>query len=137
VSRPLRWLLGPELYWLAVYGASRLISNPNVGADADVNLRLERLCWAVPLVTVPLSFALFYRLLPRPSSRAWLTARLAMATFVGLNASLFRIVDAIDYGDTRNAGVLGFWMIGLMLGGLLWIVGCGTVLLTARRGRAA
>jgi hypothetical protein len=82
-----------------------------------------------------MSFAIFYCLTPIYTARGWLTARHILATFIGLNACLIVIIDAIDYGDGRNAGVLGFWAIGLLVGGLLWVAGYIVVLVTGARGR--
>lgn len=136
-NRLLSWLPGPELYWLAVYLASRLlVTTTTRGNEAGIRL-LERSSWVLPLLTVPFAFALFYWLLPTPAPRGWLTARMLVSTVIGLNAALIVVVEAIDYGDSRNSGTYGFWFIGLGIGGLLWLLGYLVVLWTGVRGRPA
>lgn len=133
-NRLLSWLLGPEVYWFAIYLASRLLAAATTRGDPAGILLLERTSRILPTITVPLSFAIFYWFAPAPASRGWLTARLMVATFIGLNAALITITEAIDYGDSRNSGTYGFWFGGVMLGGLLWVVGYLVVVWTGARG---
>lgn len=117
------YLLGPELYWLAMYGLTRLLARINLPVSDAGNAWMERLgAWLLPLVAVPLSFWLVFGLMQPGQSRGWLWARLLLATFIGLNACLFHLVEAIDYHDSRNSGVLGVWMYGVMVGGLLFVI---------------
>jgi len=131
VTATVRWILGPELFWLAVYALTHVAARYNEPASAAGNLLLKKLSWALPVVAIPLSFLVFFRF-PRSEPRRHVMRRLALATLVGLNVCLFHVIDAIDYGDTRNAGVLGFWMIGILLGGLVFLT-CGVTLSFARR----
>jgi hypothetical protein len=136
-NRLLSWLLGPELYWFVVYLASRLLAGSLPRGAASRDTILEHASWVVPLVTVPVAFGLCYWFVPAPSTRGWLTARMMLAAFIGLNAALIAIAEAVDYGDSRNSGTYGFWFAGVMLGGLLWLVAYGIVVWTGARGRPA
>jgi hypothetical protein len=133
-NRLLGWLLGPELYWFAVYLAGRLLAASTTRGDPAGIALLERSSWILPVVTVPLSFIVFFRLVPPPGSRGWLTARMLVASVIGLNAALIATTEAIDYGDSRNSGTYGFWFMGGILGGLLWFA-CYFVLLWTGAGR--
>jgi uncharacterized BrkB/YihY/UPF0761 family membrane protein len=128
--------MGPEAYWAVVYLASRLLAVSTTPGDASGIELLERASFVLPAVTVVLAFAIFYWLAPAPASRGWLTFRMSIAAFIGLNAALITVAGAIDYGDSRNSGTYGFWFLGVGLGGLLWIVGYLVVVFTGARGRA-
>lgn len=123
MNRWMTFLLGPEMYWLFIYGLTRLIGQVNQPATDAGNLWMERLgCWLWPLLTVPLAFLAVFALMPPGQSRAWLWARLLLATFIGLNACLFHLTGTIDYHDSRNSGVWGVWMYGVMTGTALFAV---------------
>jgi hypothetical protein len=115
---------------VGIYLASRLLVASTTPGSANGIKLLERSSFIVPAVSVPLAFAIFYWLAPAPASRGWLTFRMLLAAFVGLNAALIAVAGAIDYGDSRNSGTYGFWFLGLGLGGALWIVGYVIVLFT-------
>lgn len=119
-NRLLGWVLGPELFWFIVYLAGRLLVASTTRGDPAGITVLERASWIVPLITIPLSFVVFYWLASPPGARGWLTARMLVASVIGLNATLIATSEAIDYGDSRNSGTYGFWFMGAMLGGLLW-----------------
>lgn len=116
MSRRPGWLLGPELFWLLFYGVSLGIADLNLPPTEAGNGWLEHLAWLLPLVAVPAGFAWTFGFRLPGQSRGWLAARLTLATLVGLNACLFALADGIDYGDSRNSGVLGVWIIGLLVG---------------------
>jgi hypothetical protein len=135
VPRLITWLRGPELYWLGCYGATMLVARFNVPPTEAGNAWMESIgMWLLPLASVPLSFRVTFGRVGPSQSRRLLWARLAFATFIGLNACLFYLVDAIDYGDSRNSGVLGVWMMGLMVGSLLFAA--GSMMLAWRAARA-
>jgi hypothetical protein len=57
VQRWMTWILGPEVYWLAVYGVTLLIARANVPPTEVGNQWMERISmWLLPLISVPLSF---------------------------------------------------------------------------------
>jgi hypothetical protein len=136
-NRLLSWLPGPELYWFAVYLASRLLAASTTRGDAAGIRLLERSSWFIPLLTVPLSFAIFYWLAPPPGSRGWLTFRMFVASVIGLNAALIATAEAIDYGNSRNSGTYGFWFGGAALGGVLWFISYFVMVWITARSRAA
>ena len=129
------WLLGPELFWLGVYGLGHVAAIRNEPPTDAGNLLLETLCWAIPAFAIPFSFVLFFGLWPA-DPRYRVAGRLALATVVGLNACLFHVIDGIDYGDSRNSGVLGFWVIGVMVGGFSYPASRLMLAVARRRGWA-
>jgi len=122
----LRNLLGPELYWVIVYGITVWFTRQNVPPTEAGSRFLEKLGWLIPLIAVPLSFFL-YAIPDRPR---WLTTRILLAAIVGVNVISFKLISGIDYGDSRNSGVLGVWVYSI-LGGLVGLVAgfAGRVLL--------
>ncbi len=121
----LAFLLGPELLWIAFFLLASWLagrnSPPSVAGDAS----LERVCLIGPFLFVALTFLTF--LVPGPS-RMWLLVRIALAAVIGVNACLFKLIDGIDYGDSRNSGVLGLWVYGVLTGGLALVPGAITAL---------
>jgi hypothetical protein len=119
-------MLGPELFWLLVYGVTLGLARLNLPPSEAGNAWLERLAWLLPLVAIPAAFVWTFGFMAPGLSRFWLSIRLTLACLVGLNVCLFHLADAIDYQDTRNAGVLGVWMMGF-LAGLLAFAGSAIV----------
>ena len=124
--KALRLLLGPELYWVLVYLGAVLFARQNLPPTEAGSRYLEKISMLLPLVAVPLSFAMFWL----PTRPRWLIARFALAMLVGLILVVIRLVNAIDYGDGRNSGVFGVFALGLGVGFLalvasliaLWIL---------------
>lgn len=137
MNRAFVWLLGPELYWFLAYLITVLLARFNLPATAVGNAWLERLGWLLPLVAVPGAFLWSYGFLSPGQSRGWLMARLILATLVGLNVCLFQLIGAIDYKDSRNSGVLGVWIMGLMAGILAFAVSVGVQAFLGWKGRAS
>jgi len=137
MSRLFQLLLGPELYWIGVYGVTVLFARRNLPATEAGNQFIERLGWLLPLVSIPLSFWLMFGLVSTPSSRGWMIARLMLATTIGLNVSLFRLIEAIDYHDSRNSGVLGIWAIGFVVGFVLFFGGLIVMTVISWRSRTS
>lgn len=134
---PLRWLSGPELCWLALYGLTVGLTRLNVPPSDAGNLWMERLgMWLLPLIGVPLASACAFGPGQAGASRARMWARLMLATLMGLNACLIRVAEAIDYHDTRNAGVLGVWMMGFIMGLLALAVTALALHVAVRRSRS-
>lgn len=122
MTRRMPRLAGPELFWLSVYALAWLVASANSPATAAGNAWLERLTtWLLPLVAVVGAFWFVFGPRPGTGSRRFAWVRLVIATLIGLNACLFALIDAIDYGDSRNAGVLGFWMYGVMVGMVVFL----------------
>lgn len=62
--------------------------------------------------------------------------RLITAVMIGVNACLFKLIAGIDYGDSRNSGVLGIWVYGILAGGVAFVPGIITTLVLLSRGMA-
>jgi len=137
MNRALEWLLGPELYWFLIFLFTVLVARLNLPPTDLGNAWLERLGWLLPLVAVPGAFLWSYGFLSPGQSRGWLTARLILATLVGLNVCLFQLIGAIDYKDSRNSGVLGVWVMGLLAGALAFAVSAGVLAFMGWKGRAS
>ena len=119
-------LLGPELYWVLIYLVAVLFARQNLPPTEASSRWLEKVSMLLPLVAVPLSFAVFWL----PTRPRWLIARFALALLVGLIFVVIRLVNGVDYGDSRNSGVFGVFALGLGVGFLalvasliaLWIL---------------
>ncbi len=135
MSRGMAWLLGPELFWALAYGITVVLARCNQPATELGNAWLERLAWLLPLLAVPAAFLWSYGLQVPGQSRGWLAARLTLATLVGLNVCLFHIAGSIDYRDSRNAGLLGVWIIGLLAGLAAFAVSAITLAVLGWKGR--
>lgn len=105
-------LLGPELYWVLVYAVAAWFTRQNVPPTEAGSRFLEKLGWVIPLVAVPASF-LFYAL---PTPPKWLIPRLFLAALIGVNVVSFTLIGGINYGDSRNSGVLGVWVYSILAG---------------------
>ena len=127
-------LLGPEAYWLAVYALTRAATWTNDPPSAAGNLLLERLSWLLPLVFIPLAFVVYFVLVPSEARPTRVLGRLALSTLVALNVCSFQMIDGIDYGDSRNSGVLGFWVITLLVGGFAYAISRLTLAVSRRQG---
>jgi len=127
MNRGVRWLIGPELFWLLTYGVTVGLTRLNLPPTATGNAWLERLAWILPLAAIPAGFLWSFGLIAPGQSRGWLAARLTLATLVGVNVCLFQIAGAVDYRDSRNSGVLGVWAIGVVAA-LAAFVGSAVVL---------
>lgn len=125
-------ILGPELFWLAVYLFVSWLGGRNHPSTPSGNNIMEHAAWAMSYAAVPLSFLVY--LIPG-TNRWWLLGRLALAGFIGINACLLSIVEDIDYPEAgRNSGLMGYWIMGVIFGGIIYIVGAGiTTLLLLRK----
>lgn len=103
--------LGPEVFWVACWLLCLWLARRNEPATAAGNTVLERLCTTGAFVATALVFLVF--LVPG-APKGWLLARVALATMIGLNLCLLTLIDSIDYGDSRNSGVMGFWVYGVL-----------------------
>ena len=112
MNRWLSWLLGPELVWVLVYGVCAWFAARNHPPTEAGSQFIEKLAWIIPLIAIPVSFSVY----AVPGPPRWLGGRLFLATVIGLNVCLFKLIEGIDYQDSRNSGVLGVWVIGLLAG---------------------
>jgi hypothetical protein len=130
MSRLLRILIGPELYWVLLYLAVRRLAAHNVPPTEPGNAALEWAVWLTATAGVALSFAF----LAVPGVNRWvLFARLAIAAFIGLNACSIVACEAIKYPEPgRDSGLLGPWIMAVMVGGIVWCVSAGVSLIILR-----
>jgi len=117
--KAVRFLVGPELYWVLVYLVAAWFTRQNVPPTEAGSRFLEKLGWMIPLIAVPASFLLYA--LPTPPK--WLAIRLFLAALVGINVVSFKLISGIDYGDSRNSGVLGVWVYSILAGGVGYVAG--------------
>ena len=127
------FLLGPELLWLLFFVLSCWLAARNTPPTLAGNTFLERACVIGAFVAIALTFTVF--LVP-DVHRGWLLGRLIIAVVIGVNACLFKLIDGIDYGDSRNSGVLGLWVYGILAGGAAFVPGIITTLVLLSRGTA-
>ena len=112
-ARVVSYLVGPELYWLAIMIVMHRLTLRNVPPTPDGNAFLEHFWYILPLVLLPLGFAAF--LVPGPGPW-WLLLRLNLATLIGLAVTVTRITGAIVYKDSRTSGVGMGWIMSLSFG---------------------
>lgn len=130
MNRLLPVVLGPELYWLAVYFGFRWLALRNTPATAAGNAALNWAVWIAAAVLVPLSFSFF----ALPGQNRWvLFARLAVAAFVGFNACAIVACDHINYPEPgRNSGLMALWIAAAIAAGAAWLVSSGVTLVLFR-----
>jgi hypothetical protein len=123
-------LLGPELLWVLFFLLACWLSSRNSPPTLAGNTFLERACIVGAVVAIALTFTVFFV----PSThRSWLLGRVILAVVIGVNACLFKLIDGIDYGDSRNSGVMGLWIYGILAGGVAFIPGIITILVFLSR----
>lgn len=134
MARLLPIFLGPELYWLALYVLMRWLGAKNVPATAPGNAMLERVTWLIAGAGVALAFGFIFV----PGANRWIMlVRMAVAGFIGVNACAIVACDRINYPELgRNSGLMGLWMLAVMLGGAVYVVG-SIITLIALRWHAA
>ena len=127
MQRLLRILIGPELYWILLYGGVRWLAARNVPPTAAGNTALEWAVWLTATVGVALSFAL----LAVPGVNRWvLLARLAVAGFIGVNACAIAACEAIKYAELgRDSGLMALWFMAAVLGAVVWCASAGISLI--------
>lgn len=126
MNKWLAYLLGPELLWVAFFLVCGWLRSWNVPPNPAGNALLEKACLHGMFLATALTFVVFA--VPG-CSRWWLLGRIFLAVLVGVNVCLFRLIDGIDYGDSRNSGVLGIWIYGCLLSTLALIPGTLATLL--------
>ena len=112
MQRLLRIFIGPELYWILLYAGVRWLGARNVPPTAPRNTALEWAVWLIATVGVVLSFAF----LAMPGVNRWISlARLAVASFIGVNACAIAACEAIKYPDLgRDSGLMALWFMAAM-----------------------
>lgn len=126
-------LLGPESYWVLLHFVFRWLGARNVPPTEAGNARLNAAVWLVACAGVAAAFLVLW--VPGQSRRVAL-GRVTLASGVGLNACVLRACDAIHYPEAgRDSGLVGLWMLSVMLGAAVWLVCLVAALLLPRLRR--
>lgn len=130
MQRLLRIFIGPELYWVLLYVGVRWLGARNVPATAPGNTALEWTVWLTATVGVISGFAF----LAVPGVNRWiLLARLAVASFIGVNACAIAACEAIKYPELgRDSGLMALWFMAAMVGAVVWCIAAGISLAIPR-----
>ena len=130
MQRLSRILIGPEVYWVVLYLVFRWLAVRNVPPTEPGNVALN---WAVGLMAT-VGVALSFGLLAVPGANRWISfARLAIAAFIGVNACSIVACDAIKYPEPgRDSGLLGLWIMAVIVGEIVWCVAAGISLFVLR-----
>jgi hypothetical protein len=109
-------LLGPELFWLAVYFTAAWFAGRNVAPAFPVNDALSWLYWLAPSAATLISFWLsFHFKIPGPPTW-WILVRLALAAAVGVCFTTSVLAEKIEAGSGRPGLAMGVMVaIGLHL----------------------
>ena len=111
----MRYLLGPELLWLLLYGAVTLVAKANVPVTKAMDRVIETSWFWIPLLAL-LTFALWW--FPAVEKN-WLMLRVWIACLVGGH---YAIEKALSAYSSQGPGVgMGY------LAGMLLIIGFLTV----------
>lgn len=103
----MRYLPGPELLWLILYGIATLVAKANVPPSKQLDKFIEN-CWFwVPLLTL-LMFALWW--IP-PVEKRWLLLRMWIACLVGGHYVLDRVMRA--YSE-QGPGIGTAYIMGMI-----------------------
>ncbi|MBK8567110.1 MAG: hypothetical protein IPN76_28240 [Saprospiraceae bacterium] len=118
----MRYLIGPELFWLLAYGAANLIARANMPPTKGMDDFIEKCWFYVPLLTV-FCFAIWW--LPVVEKR-WLLLRVWVACIVGGHFVLEKILAAYS---TQGPGIGMGYLVGMLLFFVLLIAGSIFVLI--------
>jgi hypothetical protein len=121
----IRYLVGPEILWIILYIIARSLRSDERPLPELRNRRMEVVCWMLPLAGIALGFAL----LRITGITGWMLLRLGLADLIGSFMVVGTIAGAIDYGDSRNAGVGSLYLLALMLAFMATVLGIAVVAL--------
>lgn len=112
----MRYLIGPELLWLLIYGGANLVAKANTPHSKAINDFIQT-CWFwIPVLSL-LTFALWWA--PVVEKR-WLLLRVWAACVVGCHYSLEKVIGA---SSTQGPGAGMAWLVGMMLLFVILVVG--------------
>ena len=121
MNRVIPYLLGPELYWRVVCALLPTITRRHHAPDPAITATLDRFWAVLPLVIVPLTFALF--LVPG-TGRWWLLLRIDLAIAVGIVvASNLYCAALTHHQPSAGPGAGTGFMVMIMLGYVLMLLG--------------
>jgi hypothetical protein len=124
-----KYLLGPELGWMLVYGMGLLITSQNKPATEAGNEMLENIVAYVLIAAIAVSFLpLFWAGSPRGM---WFV-RIGLAGMIGVFLISSELCESIRYNDSRDSGVGTLFILVIILGWILLGLGLLGTSLTLR-----
>lgn len=111
-------LLGPELFWLLLYGGAVLLAKANVPPTKAIDNFIDKLWFLIPLLAL-LTFALWW--VPQVEKN-WLLLRVWIACVLGGH---FTLEKALAAYSTQGPGIGMGYLAGMI--SLLIILVAGTV----------
>lgn len=110
--------LGPELFWIIAFLVVRSIANANTPPTKSIDEMLVNLAYIVPLVLIPLTFALFF--IPFVEKK-WLIWRIAIVCFFGAHFVLER---GLAGHSEQGPGVGTAYILGMGLSLVIIALSC-------------
>jgi hypothetical protein len=113
MNRVLPYLIGPELYWAIICAVVQIGTRRNQAPDPSITELLDRYWTVLPLVAVPLTFALF---LVSGAGRWWLLLRIDLAIAIGLAVATTQYCEGMTHHQPSagpGAGTAWMGMLGL------------------------
>jgi hypothetical protein len=119
MKRLLAFTLGPELVWILTYGIAVVQVGRNRPATELVSDQLILAGWLLTLAGAILSF--FPLIWTR--GKWWLLLRIFIAGMIGVFAVSLKVCSGIDYGDSRNSGLMAAFALFLGAGFVAVVAG--------------
>ncbi len=112
----MRYLIGPELLWLLLYGAATLVARANVPPTKAMDDFIEKCWFYVPLLVLA-TYALWW--VPMVEKN-WLLLRVWVACIVGGHLVLEKVMNAYS---TQGPGIGMGYLAGMLFVFFLLMVG--------------
>jgi hypothetical protein len=111
-----RWLIGPELIWLAIYCGAVLVAKANSAPTNNLDHFIEN-CWLwIPLLAL-LCFALWWMPIVEKN---WLLTRVWIVSLVAGHFALEKVMSSYS---NQGPGIGTAYMLGMGLLFLILLVG--------------
>ncbi len=114
----MRYLIGPELFWLVIYGAANLLAKANVPPVKAIENIIDKSYVLIPLLALA-TFALWWA--PQVEKN-WLLLRVWIACLVGGHFALEKVINAYSI---QNSGTGMGYLTGMLF--LIMVLIAGTV----------
>jgi hypothetical protein len=111
-----RFLIGPELLWLLIYGGSALLARLNDPPSKAIDKLIENCWFYIPLLAV-LSFGLWYA---PGTEKSWLLLRVWIASVVGGHYAMEKAMSAYS---VQGPGIGMGYLAGMLLLFVILIAG--------------
>lgn len=112
----MRYIIGPELLWLLIYGVANLIAKANMPPTKSMDDFIEK-CWFYVPLLVLLCFALWW--LPMVEKN-WLLLRVWVVSILAGHFVLEKIMGAYS---TQGPGIGMAYLAGMLILFILLIIG--------------